>query len=496
MRIKKFGWLVALVALAAFVGAVAVSPRSVSANTISGLTKTCVGTGTTNVFTCTLTINTLLGIGGLATANSLSDTYGVTVTGPVTLGAVTVVTSVNPLFCTATIVGQTPTSFTVNVINGPAAGCLTPLTASVTVTETVTVTGPVTPQTAGVAVTQSVSNGFSSTLAGPVTATGLFYTVPTVNAVPTSVTKACTTAAITGQPAGTAQVGQTISCTVTATFASATGLPAQQANVTNTNATPATAAFNCPAGTSPCIFTETLTPTLAGTIPTESIVIGGTTFTPLLTGIGSVLAAGPLPGATGIVSVIKTIVDANGNAAPGNPTRSGFTFTVNCGSGASAMSGQGTSDGNGVATISNVPAGNCTLRETPATGFEIYSVIPANVSSDIGNGGTINVTAGQTLNVAVRNSQAQTPTEPVRLVGPACNAVSLTWPQGTPVATVAASITPQGVLEAIWRFDAVQNRFLGFSPNPNAPSDYVTANRLESVFICVRAEATLNRPII
>jgi len=489
MSRAKVGWLVALVALAAIVGGIAVSPRSARADTVTGTTKTCTGTGTVNVFTCTLTINTVTGIGGL-TAVGLSDTYDVTMTGPATFGTVNAVTSIGAFLCPATIVNQTSTSFRINVSNTAVSSCNV-AGSSITVTEAVTVTGAVTPQTSGTAVTQTVFNGFSNS-AGPVaTASGLFYTAPTVNPVPTSVTKSCTTAAISGQPAGTAQVGQPISCTVTATFASATGLPAQTVAVTNTNATPATASFNCAAATSPCTFVETVTPTLAGTVPSQSIVIGGTTFTPALTGINSVMAATQ---PTGTVVITKSIVDANGNAAAG--TRSGFVFTISCGSGASASSGQGTSDGNGVATITNVPAGNCTISEASATGFSLYSIIPSNVTSDIGNGGTINVTAGQTLNVAVRNTQSQAPTEAISLVA-GCNNVTLTWAAGTPTTTVAAAITPAGSLETIWRFDAGQNRFFGFSPIPNAPNDYTAVGaRLEAVFICVRQAATLNRPQI
>jgi hypothetical protein len=488
----KFGWLAALVALAAVVGAVAVSPRAASAGAIATVTKNCVGTGTVNVFTCTLVITPVGGnIGGLAnTAPAISDTYTVTATGPITIDAATAAPSMGTLQCPTSVTSLTATGYVVQVSHATGTLC-NAAGATLTVTETVTVTGPVTPQTGGTAVTQSVVSGFAGGAPTVATATGLFHTTPSVNPAPTSVTKSCTTAAIAGQPAGTARVGQPISCTVTATFATATGLPAQTANVTSTNATPATAQFPCPAATSPCVFTETVTPTLAGTVPTQAIVIGGTTFTPLLTGINSVIAG---QGATGTVLVTKSIVDASGNPAAG--TRSGFVFTVNCGSGASATSGQGTSDANGVATINNVPAGNCTISESAAAGFTLFSIIPANVTSDIGNGGTINVPAGQTLNVAVRNIQGQAPTDATPLfVG--CNNVTLTWASGTPITTVAAAITPGGVLDAIWRFDAAQGRFFGFSSNPNAPSDYTTVGvRLEAVFVCVRQAATLNRPQI
>lgn len=76
-----------------------------------------------------------------------------------------------------------------------------------------------------------------------------------------------------------------------------------------------------------------------------------------------------------------------------------------------------------------------------------------------------------------------------------CSNVSLTWPNGTPVSTVGAAVSPTGILTSVWRYDTAQGRFLGY--NPSAPSfvnDLQTVNRLEAVFICVSSPGTLNRP--
>lgn len=77
-----------------------------------------------------------------------------------------------------------------------------------------------------------------------------------------------------------------------------------------------------------------------------------------------------------------------------------------------------------------------------------------------------------------------------------CNNISLTWPNGTAATEVAAAVAPAAALVAIWRFDAVARRFLGFSPQFPQVSDLRTLNRLDAVFLCVRADATLTRPAL
>jgi PKD repeat protein len=80
---------------------------------------------------------------------------------------------------------------------------------------------------------------------------------------------------------------------------------------------------------------------------------------------------------------------------------------------------------------------------------------------------------------------------------PGCTNLTLTWPDGTPVSTVAAAVSPSGTLQAIWRYSAAMGRFLGYTPTaPSFANDLQTVNRLDAVFICVNAPATLNRPAI
>jgi plastocyanin len=75
-----------------------------------------------------------------------------------------------------------------------------------------------------------------------------------------------------------------------------------------------------------------------------------------------------------------------------------------------------------------------------------------------------------------------------------CNNVSLTWPDGTPAATVAAAVTPPNALQAIWRFDNSTQTFRAFSPQFPQASDLTTVNRFDAVFICMNAAGTLMRP--
>ena len=66
---------------------------------------------------------------------------------------------------------------------------------------------------------------------------------------------------------------------------------------------------------------------------------------------------------------------------------------------------------------------------------------------------------------------------------PGCNNISLTFPDGTPSQTVVQAVTPAGAVETLWRFNASQNRFEGFSPA------YPQASDLQSVVLPGRGVA-------
>jgi hypothetical protein len=70
---------------------------------------------------------------------------------------------------------------------------------------------------------------------------------------------------------------------------------------------------------------------------------------------------------------------------------------------------------------------------------------------------------------------------------PACNNISLTFPDGTASETVIQAVTPAGAVEAMWRHNAALNRFEGFSPTAPQASDLLTVNFLDAVWLCMAA---------
>jgi PKD repeat protein len=75
-----------------------------------------------------------------------------------------------------------------------------------------------------------------------------------------------------------------------------------------------------------------------------------------------------------------------------------------------------------------------------------------------------------------------------------CNNVTVTWPNGTPIRTIADAIVPTPPAVTIWRYDASTRRFQGYNPAAATASDLSAVNRLDSVFICVMNAATFSRP--
>jgi len=72
---------------------------------------------------------------------------------------------------------------------------------------------------------------------------------------------------------------------------------------------------------------------------------------------------------------------------------------------------------------------------------------------------------------------------------PGCNNIALTFPDGTASETVVQAVTPAGSLDSMWRYDAAQKKFEGFSPAAPQASDLLTVNFLDAVWICVAASA-------
>jgi hypothetical protein len=96
--------------------------------------------------------------------------------------------------------------------------------------------------------------------------------------------------------------------------------------------------------------------------------------------------------------------------------------------------------------------------------------------------------------VAPRLASAQ---RTVDLLGGMCNPVALTYPDGTPVTTVAAGVAPAGSLDTIWKYLPAEGRWLGYMASaPPEVSDLQTVERLDAVFVCVNATSTITMPSI
>jgi hypothetical protein len=80
------------------------------------------------------------------------------------------------------------------------------------------------------------------------------------------------------------------------------------------------------------------------------------------------------------------------------------------------------------------------------------------------------------------------------LLGGFCNPVASTHPDGTPPATIAAGVDPSDAVNAIW-FLVAGEGWLGYSPDvPAELNDLQSVDRLDAIFICVTADATVTMP--
>ena len=73
-----------------------------------------------------------------------------------------------------------------------------------------------------------------------------------------------------------------------------------------------------------------------------------------------------------------------------------------------------------------------------------------------------------------------------------CNPIAATWPDATAIATVAGAVAPAEALDAIWKFDPASSTWKGYSPTaPAAVNDLASVDRLDAIFVCVNAAATI-----
>jgi CSLREA domain-containing protein len=86
--------------------------------------------------------------------------------------------------------------------------------------------------------------------------------------------------------------------------------------------------------------------------------------------------------------------------------------------------------------------------------------------------------------------------ESVTLVGGTCNPVASSYPENTPIATIAGAVSPSGILISIWWFNPATGAWLGYSPQAPQASDLTEVDRLEAIFICVSSAGAWSRPLI
>jgi len=76
-----------------------------------------------------------------------------------------------------------------------------------------------------------------------------------------------------------------------------------------------------------------------------------------------------------------------------------------------------------------------------------------------------------------------------------CNPVALTHADGTATTAVASGVDPASSLISIWKFLPASGSWSGYSAGaPPEVSDLQTVERLDAVFVCVSAVATITMP--
>jgi hypothetical protein len=75
-----------------------------------------------------------------------------------------------------------------------------------------------------------------------------------------------------------------------------------------------------------------------------------------------------------------------------------------------------------------------------------------------------------------------------------CNPVTNTYPDNTPVQTIASSVGPTGTLTSLWQFEL--GAWLGYSPEFPEVSNLQEMGFLDVVFICVAGPGAFGRPVV
>jgi hypothetical protein len=127
---------------------------------------------------------------------------------------------------------------------------------------------------------------------------------------------------------------------------------------------------------------------------------------------------------------------------------------------------------------------------------------------DIGGGGSVTPSPGTPTTTppgptatptTPATGPAATPTplppgmEAVALVA-GCNPLASTYPDSTPIQTIAGNVGPAGSLTSLWEFD--QGTWRGYSPEFPEASDLQNKDFLDVVFVCVATPGAFVRPVV
>jgi hypothetical protein len=145
----------------------------------------------------------------------------------------------------------------------------------------------------------------------------------------------------------------------------------------------------------------------------------------------------------------------------------------------------------------NVPLGTCAAATAvpAATNTPVNTAVPAATNTPVNTSTPIHTSTPVATATRTPTTGAM---ESVTLAGNVCNPVASSYPDSTPIATIAGAVSPSGILISIWWFDPATLRWLGYDPlHPaNPPSDLTLVNRLDAIFICVSTAGTWSRPVI
>ena len=169
----------------------------------------------------------------------------------------------------------------------------------------------------------------------------------------------------------------------------------------------------------------------------------------------------------GPVAIVATATDTTVNDT------SDFSAPMDLASGTCSGAATATPTATGTPPTST-PTNTPTSTGTPLT------ATPTRTSTPIG-GATVTPTTG--------------PRESVPLVA-GCNPVASTYPDGTPITTIAAGVSPSTILISIWWYNTGTGAWLGYSPQFPDQSNLSSVDRLEAIFICVSSAGTWSRPLI